>query len=151
MVFQGNQVKDVEGLAAVFVQLSSGASLMSAAKMLDAVAILPGCTGEQSDAEQAYTQAKFGHGEKTPMDTWVRLPKERWPKEWHGKYKDPVVPLFLALYGHPLPGVFWERHCREALLSVGFTTFPGWESVYIHRGLKLVLAVYVDDFKLAGL
>ena len=50
-----------------------------------------------------------------------------------------------------MSGVFWERHCREALLSVGFEKFPGWESVYIHRGLKLVLAVYVDDFKLVGL
>ena len=124
---------------------------MFTSKLLDAVAMLPGCAGEQSDAEQAYTQAKFGHGEKDPVETWVRLPRERWPKEWHGKFKDPVVPPRLALYGHPLSGVFWERHCREALLSVGFTTVPGWECLYLHKDLKLVLAVYVDDFKLSGL
>ena len=133
VVFQGNMVKDAEGLMAVFAELGSSASLMSASKLLDAVAMLPGCAGEQSDAEQAYTQARFGHGEKHPVETWVRLPKERWPKEWHGKFRDPVVPLRLALYGRPLSGVFWERYCREALLSVGFTTVPGWESFRSQR------------------
>ena len=61
------------------------------------------------------------------------------------------MPLVLALYGHPLSGVFWERHCREALLSLGFTTVSGWECLYVHKDLKLVLAVYVDGFKLSGL
>ena len=39
---------------------------LSASKQLDAIAMLPGCAGEQSDAEQAYTQAKLGHGEHGP-------------------------------------------------------------------------------------
>ena len=65
-MFQGNAVKDADGLAAVFADLGSSASLMSASKLLDAVAMLPGCAGEQSDAEQAYTQARFGHGENRP-------------------------------------------------------------------------------------
>ena len=150
-MFQGNAVNDAEGLAAVFAELGSSAPLMSASKQLDAIAMLPGCAGEQSDADQAYTQAKFGHGKKYPVEAWVRLPRERWPKAWHGKYTGPVVPLVLALYGHPLSGVFWERHCREALLSVGFTTVPGWECLYVHKDLNLVLAVCVDDFKLSGL
>ena len=67
-------------MAAVFAELGSSASLMSASKLLDAVAMLPGCAGEQSDVEQAYAQAKFGHGEQNPVETWVRLPRERWPK-----------------------------------------------------------------------
>ena len=28
-------------------------------------------------------------------------PKERWPKGWHGNFKDSVVKPVLALYGHP--------------------------------------------------
>ena len=112
--------------------------------------MLPGCRGEQSDAVQAYTQAILYHGAKQNVETWVRIPKDQWPKSWHTKYKDPVVPLRLALYGHPLAGAFWERHCREALLSVGFTTLTGWECCFVHQELKLVLSVYVDDFKMAG-
>ena len=149
-MFQGNQVKDVEGLAAVFAELSSSATMMSASKLLDVVAMLPGNAGEQSDAKQAYTQARFGHGQHNPVDTWVRRPKDRWPQNWHGRYNDPVVPLRLALHGHPMSGAFWEWHCREALLSVGFTPLPGWECVYMHKDIKLVLAVSVDDFKLSG-
>jgi len=28
---------------------------------------------------------------------------------------------------------------------------PGWECLFIHDELKLILSVYVDDFKLVGL
>ena len=113
MVFQGNHVKDVEGVAAVFAELSSSATLMSASKLLDAVAMLPGNAGEQSDVEQAYTQARFGHGQQNPVETWVRLPKDRWPQNWHGRYNDPVVcppsagtlrtPVVRGLLGTALP------------------------------------------------
>ena len=33
---------------------------------------------------------------------------------------------------------------------MGFEKIPGWESCYFHKTLKLVLLVYVDDFKMAG-
>ena len=137
---QGNNVKDAEGVAAVFAELATSASLMSASKLLDLIAMLPGCGGEQSDAVQAYTQALLYHGAKQVVETWVRIPREQWPKSWHGKFRDPVVPLRLALYGHPLAGAFWERHCREALLSVGFTPLDGWECCYVHKTLKLILS-----------
>ena len=102
--FQGNQVKDAEGVAAVFAELGTSASLMPASKLLDAVAMLLGCAGEQSDAVQAYTQALLYHGQKNAVETWIRLPKEQWPKAWHGKYKDPVVPpSFRCILGNALP------------------------------------------------
>ena len=56
----------------------------------------------------------------------MRLPKDRWPPEWHGKYVDPVVRLVLALYGHPDAGGFWEQHCERALKSVGYIQVPEW-------------------------
>ena len=99
------------------------------------------------DGKQAYTQTTLKGAE-----TWVRLPRERWPKSWIGKFKDPVVRLRLALYGHPDSGGFWEKHCEQKLKQVGFDLlFPSsWPSVFFHTGLRLLLAVYVDDFKMAG-
>ena len=70
---------------------------MYASRLLDVIAMLPGCTGEQSDVVQAYTQALLYHGQRDAVETWARLPKDQWPKPWHGKFRDPVVPLRLAL------------------------------------------------------
>ena len=49
-----------------------------------------------------------------------------------------------------MSGVCWEQHCTSQLLKAGFEPFPGWECCFLHRQLRLVLSVYVDDFKLAG-
>ena len=117
---------------------------MAAAKMLDLVASLPGNRGGQTDAARAYTQALL-----QGTETRIRIPNDRWPPSWN-KMRDPVVPLRLALYGHPDSGTFWERHCEERLLQKSFITIPGWPGVFTHESLRVVLAVYVDDFKLAG-
>merc|ERR1712115_59382 len=96
--------------------------------MADAYGLMPGHIVQQSDAEQAYTQAWF-RGE----DTWVRLPKDQWPQEWKDKgYKDPVCPLVLALYGHPDSGGFWEKHCDAHLRTIGFEPIDDWLSCYWH-------------------
>ncbi len=56
-----------------------------------------------------------------------------------------------ALYGHPDAGTFWEEHCDKGVKAVGFEPVGNeWPSVYVHRALKLLLVVYVDDFKMAG-
>ena len=117
---------------------------MAAGKFLDVIGSLDGNSTEQSDAQQAYTQAELGGNL-----TWVSLPRDQWPKSWK-KYKNPVCRLRLALYGHPLSGAFWENHCDGKLKSKGFKRIPGWESCYYHEELKLVLLIYVDDFKMAG-
>ncbi len=98
----------------------------------------------QADAEQAYTQADL----KGPK-TWVRLPKDQQPASW-SKFKKPVCPLRLALYGHPDSGGFWERHCEEKVLLCGFIPIANWESCFWRLEWKLLLTVYVDDFKMAG-
>ena len=146
-VFQGNNVKDENNDTALFSELGSSPATMEAGKTLDAYGHMPGNVCEQADGKQAYTQTKLKGAE-----TWVRLPRERWPKGWHGKFKDPVVRLALALYGHPDSGGFWEQHCEKMLKEVGFhLVFPAaWPSVFFHPDLKLLLAVYVDDFKMAG-
>ena len=146
-VFQGNNVKDENNDTALFSELGSSPATMEAGKVLDAYGHAPGHDVEQGDGKQAYTQTTL-----KGADTWVRLPRERWPKEWVGKFRDPVVRLRLALYGHPDSGGFWEQHCEKRLREVGFElVFPAaWPSVFYHPTLKLLLAVYVDDFKMAG-
>ena len=103
---------------------------------------------EQADGESAYTQAKLN----SEILTYVRIPKDQWPKAWHDKgYVDPVCPMVLALYGHPDSGGYWERHCEEHVVSVGFRPIgDAWRLVYWHDKLKLLLIIYVDDFKMAG-
>ena len=95
-------------------------------------------------AEQAYTQAWL-----MGTETWVRLPRDQWPKSWDGM-EDPVCPLVLALYGHPDSGTDWEVHSQRHLISVGFQPIEGWPSCFWHPERSLFLVVYVDDFKLSG-
>ena len=95
-MFLGDQVKDQKFDYAQFQDLGSAPPTMEASRSLDAVSLQPGYIQEQSDAFSAYTQSFLvgGRGQGTP--TWVSLPRHRWPKEWEGKYDNPVVPLILA-------------------------------------------------------
>ena len=106
---------------------------MEACKVLDVYGHAPGNTCQQAVSKQAYTQT-------TP---------DRWPKEWHEKYQDPVVRLHLALYGHRDSGGVWEQHCEKMFGEVGFqfVSPAAWPSVFFHPTLKLLLAVYVDNFR----
>ena len=51
---------------------------------------------KQADAVQASIQALF-----TAVPTWLSLPKDRWPAARHKQFWQPMVPMLLALYGHP--------------------------------------------------
>ncbi len=64
--------------------------------------------------------------------------------------RDPAVPPRWAFYGHPDSETFWERHCEERLLQKRFLAIQGWPGVFTRETLRTILAVYVDDFKLAG-
>ena len=143
-MFQGNNVKDESGFSAVFSEQGTSASHLAAAKFLDAIARMDGNDGQDSDAMSAYTQVQH-----TGEETWVFIPKDRQPKNW-AKFRNPVCKLKLNLYGHPLAGLHWEKHCRQALTTCGFQPVTGWECLYKHTEAKLFLSVYVDDFKMAG-
>ena len=80
----------------------------------------------QADAKQAHVQAYLD----TKIKTWVRLPPEYWPDHWHGKYRDPVVPLVKALYGHPDAGGMWERRAHERITKLGYQPIDQWNSCY---------------------
>ena len=141
VVFQGNNVKDQNWQAALFNEMSSAPASMEASKACYAFGLLPGHATQQCDAEQAYIHSKL---EGAP-----RMPRERWPAAW-AKFRDPVCPLVLALYGHPDAGGCWEKHCESRLRSVGFAPIADWRSCFWHEKLSLFLTAYVDDFKMSG-
>ena len=49
-----------------------------------------------------------------------------------------------------MSGKYWENHFTDKLLKCNFEPVPGWECLFVHKQLKLILSVYVDDFKLVG-
>ena len=103
---------------------------------------------KRNDAKAAYLQAYLES--KNGVVTWVALPRNRWPASWEGKYENPVVPLVLALYGHPESGGHWERHCETRVKPIGFEPVPSWPSVFWHPQKQALLVIYVDDFALAA-
>jgi hypothetical protein len=147
-VFLGDNVKDEYFDWAEFGELGSNPPTMEAAKSLDCLGCLPGYSVKTGDAKGAYTQSYL----KAEIVTWVHLPRDRWPKSWEGKYKNPVVPLVLALYGHPEAGGYWEEHCESKILALGWVKI-GWEwpSVFWHPVKKAMLVISVDDFQLAAI
>ena len=150
VIIQGNNIKTQNHDAAVFDDLSSSGSLMSASKLLDIIGHFPGFGQAQADAVSAYTQAPY----KGPP-CWLLVPPERWPPSWFNKdgtakYKCPCVKLLVALYGHPSSGALWEMRCTDALKKCGFINILDWDCCFMHPKLRLVLSVYVDDFKLSG-
>ena len=60
VVLRGDIVKDDSGSYAVFTeQIGSSASQMTAAKVMDIISRLPGCTGQAAGAVSADTQVKW--------------------------------------------------------------------------------------------
>ena len=79
-------VKDDSGSYAVFTEKGSSASQMTAAKVMDIVSWLPGCSGHAADALSAYTKVKMEGAPKLwtiPKsecpDIWIRLPLHKCP------------------------------------------------------------------------
>jgi len=157
VVFRGDIVRNEQGDFAVFAEQGASASHMAAAKFMDAVSRLPGNAGQDSDAVGAYTQVKLEDAAKIlgvpglVTKTWISLPIYQHPSD--GSWKDiidPVVPLELNLYGHPLAGLLWEKYQESILLKLGFEKVTSWECLYVHRDKQLFLSGYVDDYKMAG-
>ena len=105
-VYLGHNVRNQRFEWAVFQELGSNPPSMEAAKFLDAISCAKGYVCKAGDATSAYTQAylKTKNKKGAPVENWVELPANRWPPEWNGVYKRPVVPRVLALYGHPESG-----------------------------------------------
>ena len=126
VVFQGNNVKDENNQYAIYSEQSTTSNHHTSGKWLDFIEKLDGNHIQDSDVVSAYTQATLDGA-----DTWVILPRDQWPrgKGWE-RFHQPCVKLKVALYGHPLAGLFWENKCRNAVQTCGFEPVPGWECLY---------------------
>ena len=89
VVLRGDIVKDDSGSYAVLTEQGFSASQMTAAKVVDIISRLPGCAGQAADTVSAYTQVKMEDAPKLLKisklecpDTWIRLPRHKWPKSW---------------------------------------------------------------------
>ena len=86
-------------------------------------------------------------------DTWILIPEEDRPEWWKTRFPGmitPVAKMKKALHGHPDAGSYWEQMADQHAKSVGFEEIPEWPSTYYHEELRLMLVLYVDDFKLSG-
>ena len=118
---------------------------MTAAKVMDFISRLPGCTGQAADAVSADTQVQMEDApklQKIPKsespDIWIRPPRHKWPKSW-SSMEDPVVPLERNLYGHSLAGLLWERQFEKILLKYGWEKVSNWECLLVHREKGVIL------------
>ena len=96
VVLRGDIVKDDSGSYAIFTEHGSSASQMTAAKVMDIISRLPGCSGQAADTVSACTQVKMEDAPKLLKirnsecpDIWIRLPRHKWPKSW-SSVEDPV-------------------------------------------------------------
>jgi len=146
-VLLGNRVSNQDWATASFADLGNAPTLVEGARITDVCGCLPGHSIGQADAVQAHIQAPM----KGPK-CYVTLPPEAiHDPQVYFRVQNPVVELKLALYGHPDSPTCWEQHCNEQAHALGFEDVgPEWPSLFIHPARKLLLSIYVDDFKLAG-
>ena len=117
---------------------------MTAAKVKDVIARLPGCTGQAADAVSAYTQVKM---EDAPMllkisksefpDFWIRLPRHRWPKS-RSNIEDPVVLLERNVYGHQ--DCYGKDNSRRFCWNLDGEKFRIGNVFFVHRKQELFLS-----------
>ena len=145
-VVLGDRVFDQDYETATFADMGSAPTTLEGGRLVDAYGCAPGNASETSDAIQAFCQA--------PMlsKVWVTLPSEAvFDPDFYYSVRDPVVLLILALYGYPDSPTFWEVYCDTQVVKTGWEKIgPEWPSMFWHPRLKLLLSIYVDDFKMAG-
>ena len=144
--YRGDATKDEYGAAAIHQDLSSSPTAIQGANACIAYGMVPGHGTSTADAVRAYVQALL----KSLFETWVAIPYELWPKEWHGKFKRPMCRLIKALYGHPESGAHWENHLTKAVRLLGGEPIWNFPSNFWFEESRLLLTVYVDDLLLSG-
>ena len=99
-MLRGDTVKDDSGAYAVFTEESSSASQMTAAKVMDVIARLPGCDGQAANAVSAYTHVNLEDAprllkilsQNVQIFGYVFHDTNKWSKSW-ASIEDPVGPL----------------------------------------------------------
>ena len=107
VVLRGDIVKDDSESCAVLIEQRSSASQMTAAKVMEIMSRLPGCSGQAVDAVSAYTQVKMEDAPK-----FLKIPKQecpdmciRLPRHKHG----PVWKVQLFLVSEIFMVILWQE------------------------------------------
>ncbi len=118
---------------------------MFAGKFIDVIASLDGHSGSQSDSPMAHTQAELGGDE-----TWIYLPRDRWPEACGmARREKPGVSTSVGISRTPSARCLLGATPSEKGSFRRLREHPNL-GMLLPRQLKIVLSVYVDDFKMAG-
>ena len=137
----------------LYTEVGGPPAAIQATRALMGLAAAKGMSITMGDAESAYLQVPLNKND--PTQTYVRLPKGWWPASWFddkgdSRYRDPVVLLRKAVYGHVESGARWEQYLAKQLLALGWIPLEPMPGFWAHRRLHAFLAVYVDDLVLMG-
>ena len=81
IVYRGDITRDEVGASAIFQDLAASPSSIQATNANIAYGMVPGHKTTAADAVKSYIPSLL----KSKHPTWIELPKELWPKAWHGK------------------------------------------------------------------
>ena len=155
-MLRGDIAKDDSGAYAVFIEQGSSASQMTAAKVIDIISRLPGCSGQAADAMSAYTQVKM---EDVPTslkfpksecpDIWIRLPKHKWPKSC------PVWKIQSFLSNEICTVTFWQDCYGKGILrkfcwNIVGRRFPNGNVLFVNRAKRTILVFVCGRYNPAG-
>ena len=149
VVFTAPSARTSSGLDAhtLYQEISSAPVTFQNIRACRAAGALKGFCTSTRDADGAYVQIRLD-SRPTTAGTWVALPRAFWPAEWGEKYKRPMVPLVLALFGHPEVGSLWEEFFVGKLKKLKWQTHSDFPSVFRHGETESIMSAYVDDFEL---
>ena len=116
---------------------------MTAAKVMDVIARLPGCDGQATDAVSAYTKVKL---EDAPR--LLKIPKQKVEMfgyvfhdtngQNHGQTLK--IPWYIAV----------GKTIRRSFIRTWMEKIPNWACMFVHRKQWLFLSENVDDINMAG-
>ena len=119
---------------------------MTAAKVMDVIARLPGSDGQPADAVSAYTQVKLKDAPRLLTlpksecpDVRIRLPRQKWPKSW-ANIEDPAVPLGRNfIWTTYLLVSCGKDSSKKFYWDLDGTKVPNWACLFVRRKQGLFL------------
>ena len=143
------------GSYVVFTEQGSSASQMTAAKVMDILSRLPGCTGPAADAVSAYTQVKMEDAPKLLKHSQIGMSRhvDSSTTTQNGQNHGPVWKIQSFLLSEICMVILWQDcygrgNFEKIHLQHGWEKVSNWECSFVHSEKGLFLSVYVDDIKL---
>ena len=141
-------MKHDSGAYAVFFEQGSSASQMTAAKVMDNISRLPGCSGQAAHAVSAYTQVK-----KEDAPTLLKIPKSVCLDIWrvyqntNGQNHDTVWKIQSFLLNEICTVILWQDcsgkgNSRKFYLNTVGEKVPNLECLLANREKRLFLCVW---------